>query len=348
MTKQERIFDAIGAADETLLAWTERTAARYTRHWAAWGTAAMAACLALVLLLWGARLKSPVTEQNPPAEPPDAPAVEPDASGAGANAWEEGPRVHLLSFQAPPEEQAQFYLYIDEGVYDTCWQDGVYVIRPKNYPENLPACVMEVSHIDAPPEQAAETVRAGLESRYASVTESGEAGFAWKNPDNTLHYFSASDGLAWDNAQRETFLVDDGQGGVFVVSYEYFMEAAEGHGTLFAGMAATFRVIPAGHAQAWVTDLDNTVEKLAEGVFSGEVEEALLLPNAEVYEYEADTAVDVVIRRMDKAVNSETSPTAAIVTIPYTLSLEEPGGTLEMKLVYEEGSWLAWRIEVEP
>lgn len=348
MTKQERIFDAIGAADEALLAWSERPARYHTRRRAAWGTAAMAACLALVLLLWGTRLESPVAEPDASTAEPSAPAAEPEAPGADRTVWDEAPRVHLLSFQAPPEEQAQFYLYIDEEVYDTHWQDGVYVIQPRNYPESLPPCVMEVSHIDAPPESAAEAVRAGLESRYASVTESGEADFAWKNPDNTLYYFMASDGLAWDDAQRETFLVDDGQGGVFVVSYGYFMEAAEGHGTLFAGMAATFQVIPPGHAQAWLTELDDTVEKLAEGVFSGEVEEALLLPDAEVYEYHADTAVDVVIRRMDKAVNSETSPTAAIVTIPYTLSLEEPGGTLEMKLVYEDGSWLAWRIEQEP
>lgn len=204
--------------------------------------------------------------------------------------------------------------------------------------------------MDAPPEQAAEAGRAGLEGRYASVTEIEEAAdeIAWKYPADTLYYFSASDGLAWDDAQRETFLVDDGQGGVFVVSYGYFMGAAEGHGTYFAGMAATFHAIPAGHAPAWMTELDGTVEKLTQGVFSGGLEEALLLPGTEADKYDPGMAGDVVIRGIDKVVNHETSPTAAIVTIPYSLSPGEPGGTLEMKLIYEAGRWLAWRIELEP
>lgn len=337
MTKQERIFDAIGGVDETLLARSEEAAPRHTRRWAAWG-AALAACLALVLL-WGMRPKAPVTE-------PDAPAVEPDVPGVGANIWDGGPRVHLLSFRYTVEEQARFYLYIDEEVYDASWRDDVFVIRPKKPLENLPACVMEVSHMDIGPEQAAEAVRADLESRYASVTEMEEptAETAWKFPDSALRYYVASDGLAWDDAQREAFLVDDGQGGVFLVSYGYFMEATEGHGALFAGMAATFRGIPAGHVPAWMTELDDTVEKLTRGVFSGEVEDALLLPGAEVDQYGAGEAGGVVIRGMDKAVNRETDPTAAVVTVPYSLSLEEPGGTLEMKLIYKEGRWLAWRI----
>lgn len=342
MTKAERIFDAIGGADELLLARSEGTVRRPARRRAAWA-AAMAACLALVLLLWEAQPKSP-------APKPDAPAVGTDFQGIGANIWEEGPRIHLLSFQLPPEEQARFYLYIDEEAYDAGWQDNTFVIRPRKAPESLPPCVMEVSHMDGPPEQAAETVRADLESRYASVTEIEEEAtdIAWKYPANTLRYYVASDGLAWDDAQRETFLVDDGQDGVFVVSYGYFMEAAEGHGTYFAGMAAAFRAVPAGHTPAWMAELDDTVEKLMRGVFSGEMEEALLLPGAEADKYDAGTAVDVVIRRIDKVVNHETAPTAAIVTIPYSLSPEEPGGTLEMKLIYEEGRWLAWRIGLEP
>lgn len=340
MTKQERIFDAIGGADELLLARSEGTARRHTRRrtaWAAWG-AAMAACLALVLLLRETR--------------PESPAAEPDIPAIDLDIWEEGPRLHLLSFQIHPEEQAQFYLYVDEERYDACWQDGIYVVRPEKSPENLPPCVMEVSHMDAPPEQAAKTVREELESRYASVTELGEAAAetAWKYPANTLYYFSASDGLAWDDAQRETFLVDDGQGGVFVVSYGFFLEAAEGHGTYFAGMAAAFRAIPAGHAPAWMAELDDTVERLTRGVFSGRMDdiEDLLLPGAEADKYGAGQTHGVVIRRIDKVVNHETAPTAAIVTIPYSLSPEEPGGTLEMKLVYEEGRWLAWRIGLEP
>lgn len=343
MTKQERIFDAIGGADEALLARSERPLRRPVRRWGAWG-AAMAACLALSLLLWGAR-------PRPPAAETDAPAVGPDASSIDVNIWDEGPHIHLLSFQVPPEERAQFYLYVDEDVYDAGWQDDVFMIQPKNPLENLPACVMEVSHMDAPPEQAAEAVHEDLAGRYASVTEIKEATeeIAWKLPAGTLRCFAASDGLAWDDAQRETFLVDDGQGGVFVVSYGYFMEAAEGHGTLFAGMAATFRAIPAGHAPAWMTELDDTVERLMKGVFSGDMEDTadLLLPGAEVEKYNAGEAGGVVIRRIDKVVNHETAPTAAIVTIPYSLSPEEPGGTLEMKLIYEQGRWLVWRIGLE-
>lgn len=74
MTKQERIFDAIGGADELLLARSERSARRPARRRAAWA-AAMAVCL--VLLLWGAR--------------PKAPEASPDAPNIDVNIWDEGP-----------------------------------------------------------------------------------------------------------------------------------------------------------------------------------------------------------------------------------------------------------------
>lgn len=347
MTKQERIFDAIGGVDEILLARSERTARRHTRRWRVWG-AAMAACLALILLLWGMKPQFAVVK-------PDAPVVEREVSVIDMNIWDDGPRLHLLSFQVPLEKQSgpQFYLYVNEEDYNASWQDSVYVIQPKKTLEDLPACVMDISHIDTAPEQAAEAVRANLESRYTSVVEIEEITdeIAWKFPANTLCCFVSSDGLAWDDAQRETFLVNDGQGGAFIVSYGYFMEAAEGHGTRFAGMAATFQVIPKGHAAARMTELDDTVEKLTRGIFYGGMEEVedLLLPTAEVDRYDAGIADDVVIRRIDKVINHETAPTAAIVTIPYSLSPEEPGGTLVMRLIYDESSnlWLAWRIGLE-
>ena len=357
MTKQERIFDALGGVDEMLLARSEQTVQYHRPRWVAWGTA-MAACLALTLLVWGVHPKSPAAETDTPVTDAETGipiiSAEPDTAMIGEESWNEGPRIHLLSFKVPMEEQSgpQFYLHIDEEGYYTCWKDGVYVVQPRKSLENLPSCVMEISHIDTAPEQAAQTVRTDLESRYASVTEVAQVTdeIAWKFPANTLNYFVASNGTDWADAQRETFLVNDGQGGVFVVSYGYYMEAAEGHGTRFAGMAATFQAISTDDVPARIVQLDDTVEKLMRGVFYGEMEEAadLLLHAAEI-DIIADMADDVVIRRIDKVLNHETAPTAAIVTIPYTLSPEEPGGTLVMKLSYEEStdSWLAWRIELE-
>ena len=356
MTRQERIFDAIGGVDARLLERSERTARRRKRHWGVWGTA-LAACLALALVLWGKLPESPVMDPDAPvidAEPGVEPPT-PSVPVIDMADWADGPRVHLLSLRVPSDGLAgpQFYLYLDEESYYTCWQDGTYVIRPVNTPENLPECVMEVFHMGADPAQAAGMVSADLQSRYAYVTEIDGTtdDVSWKMPAGTLYYFVSSDGMEWDDAQRETFLVDDGQGGVFVVSYAYFTEAAEGHGTRFAGIAATFRAVPPDGRPEWMSVLDDTVERLMEGVFSGDMDGVadLLLPSAEVDGYDAGEADDVVVRSIDKVVNDEDAPTAAIVTVPYSLSPEEPGGTLVMELAYDEAGsrWLAWRIVLE-
>lgn len=354
MTEQERLFIAIGGVDGSLLARSERKTRSHPRRYLAWGGAA-AACLVLALLLWDRLPGSPAVEPDGGSQvgvqaPAHRPVIGPDA-------WTGGGGAHFLSLRIPMEERSspQFYIYVDEESYYTCQQDGVYAIHPrKAFPEGMdvPECVMEVSHMDAAPERAAETIQRELERAYVSVErlESGRTGQAEKFPAGTLACFVASDGLEWDDAQRRVLLVDDGQGGVFVLDYRYFMEATEGHGVLFEGMAATFRAVPAD-APAWLTGLDSAVERLMEAVFSGRMEDAadLLMPDAEVDRYSAGEGERVVVRGMDRLVNDEAAPTAAIVTIPYTLGTEEPGGTLVMELARAQGGggWLAWRIGLE-
>lgn len=54
---------------------------------------------------------------------------------------------------------------------------------------------------------------------------------------------SARDGLDWDSLCVDVRVIDDSQGGVYVLTAQYFMEAAEGHGARFSAMMDTFRLL---------------------------------------------------------------------------------------------------------
>ncbi len=56
-------------------------------------------------------------------------------------------------------------------------------------------------------------------------------------------YLRADEGTAWDCEVKEVYFVDNGLGGVFVITASYIVEATEGTGARLHSMIETFRVL---------------------------------------------------------------------------------------------------------
>lgn len=358
MSGQERLFRAIGGVDEALLARSEKRTGRRAKRWLGWGTA-LAACLALVLAVWGAQwsrpadppgpvspVDQPPAQENPvelrPLQPPEMP-------------WSpEAGEAHCLSISAETEERAaRFRIYINRESYYSYEQAGVYVIRPLQEPEGTPACRLEIAHMeDVSVDEAMEQVRSGLTGRYAQVEALSGPPNGWYEIDALQDRFLfAGDGEEWDDAQREVWLRPDGEGGVFVLSASYFMEAAEGHGARFADMMTTFQPEAAVGTQDWTTALRETGERLAEAVFAGDLSgaEDLLAEGAEVSGCGEDVSDWVSVASIDCSIpggyTEETA--AATVSVKYRLGAEEPYSRLVMEMRFGDGQWLAERIFIQ-
>ena len=56
-------------------------------------------------------------------------------------------------------------------------------------------------------------------------------------------YLRADEGTAWDCEVKEIYFVDNGLGGVFVITASYIVEAAEGTGVRLHSMIETFKIL---------------------------------------------------------------------------------------------------------
>ena len=332
MKGQERLWIAIGGADEALLARSERRSGGRAGVWLGWGAAA---CLALVLAVWGiqaAPWKTPV--QEAPRDPVETPVQEDPVVlrpvPPPALPWpEEAGEAHYLRIHEEAEEEAaRFSIYINRETYYSYEQAGVYVIRPRQEPEGTPACMLEIAYMaDTGVDEALEQVRAGLAGLYEQVE-------VLSGPPN-----------GWYE------LRPDGEGGVFILSASYFVEAAEGHGARFADMMETFRPETAAGERDWTTALRETGERLAEAVFADDLDRAadLLAEGAEASGWGEDVSEWVSVASIDCAIPGGYTEIAAEaeVSVRFRLGAEEPYSRLVMEMTFTEGRWLAERVRVE-
>lgn len=332
MTKEERLFLAIGAADTALL---ERSGRRRTVPAVRWVLAA--ACL--VLLCTAVLTVRPV--------PP------PDGAQSGSHLVLTGGDagvLHLASIcydtdTTDTKETEDFLLYINEERYYGVWEGGDYVIRPITPPPaDLPDCDLTISHRRGVPlAEAAEAVRADLEAAYSVVS----------SPEEPLDrctfsaYNGTESGAEWDAANACVTLVDDQEGGTFTLTARFFTEAAEGLGAGFAAMSGTFQPVPEGViVPQWMTSLRETVDVLLPAVFSNDWTAAagLLAEDARVSAYQEDVSDQASVSAVDISPDSDEDPSAAAVSVRHRLSGEEPYDLLTIELIQTDGQWKAQRI----
>lgn len=348
MRREERLFLAIGAADPALLERSERRRRPALRRW---GGLAAAACLAVVcaLAVCGTRHAAPAVMPPDVTPPPDAvqPALEPLALTGGDIG-----ELHLVAVHYGPgrdEAADDFVLYINQERYSGAWEGEHYAVRPLvPSPEGLPECSLTVSHRkDASLEAVLAETREALAAEFDMVkdqpkTEGRAALAAWDGDES---------GAVWDAANADVTLVDDRQGGVFILTARYFTEAAEGHGASFADMAASFRpVSPDVAVPAWMASLQEAVDTLLPAAFSDNwtpEAEALLAEGASVDLYGEDVSGDVSVAGVDITADDDQNPASAVVSVRHRLGSEDSMTYVTMCLRYGEGRWLADFIGLE-
>lgn len=360
MKKEERLFIAFSGVDEELLERSEKTA-KHTGRWIAWG-AALAACLAVVLAVHAALPKAP--EVPPPYLVDDLPANPPPAQPGPSHTPAQPSlpaapeKLRCLQAAIPERNIPEFFLWLNEEIYYAHEQNGVYTIRPYDPPqvpdEVLPECKMEIEYMEGGLADAAEAVRARLEGLYESVSEidreSGWDQIGW--PPLPQYYFRADNGIAWNSAQREVWLIPCEEGGVFILSSSYFLEAEEGHGVRFETMVYNFHTRRETDFPAWTESLEDAVQRLTKAVLGNDLSgvEDLLTPDTEllsggedVYAYVSVAGVyydyDVLGPYQE---NPDSTPVSAGVSVKYRLGGEDSYEFLTMQLRYEDGWLLEW------
>lgn len=367
MTKQERLFQAIGGADPALVSRSDKTAPRRAASRRRWGET-LAACFAVVLLaavlVRGGFFRT--GGSSGASEAAGSAAGGTAGSGAPASSFAGGPKpgasggasasagnggalpqgdgeFHLVQLSSPEETAPAFMIYVNQEMYAVSEDAGVFTASPvPDQPEGTPPCRMTIAHLSSvSPAQAAEDTAAELARTYASVSDiqsdSGVKGL----------YLSASDGTAWDDAQAEIWLVEDHRGGVFVLTSAYFTEATEGHGMRFRDMIATFQPVTEAIPQ-WLTELRNTAETVSRAIFADDPAQAAdcLAEGAQVEGYGRDVLAEVSVSSVDCTVDDPQSPETALVHLRFGF-LEDSYDSLTLELIRQADRWLVTWSGVE-
>lgn len=330
MNEQERLFAAIGEALPHLIVRSERR----QNYWIRYSLAA-AACLALMLtagsvFIW--RTETPVVPLAPVEETPGSDTfLPPDGSEIGT--------LRLLSYAPQSQDEAvDFLIYVNEEQFFIREEKGLYSIRSINsLPEYFPECGLDIFHM--PQISASEAKREAkktLAERYAEFIP-GE--------DDASLYLRASNGTEWNSEQAELWFIDDGQGGAFVLTARYFLEAEEGLGMLFRDMASSFRVISLKEAvPEWMRSLYAAADRLFPALLSNDLSSIsdLLAEDAEADAYGENVWANLTVASVDYVLEDDQNPASARVSVKHRLNLEEGESYnyLTMELIRRDDQWL--------
>lgn len=328
MNNQERLFMAIGAAGPELVARSERRRLRWPGY-----VLTAAACLVFVLAL-GRMIESPVFPT------PDGGTLQlPEQSS-------EIGTLRLLSYAPQSEKEAvDFLIYVNEEQYTIQEENGLYSIRSREpLPENVPSCGLDILHLTGTsPNKARDSAAETLQAHCQGLRTEEEAAVL---PGSL--YLRAGNGTEWDAEQTELWFADDGQGGCFVLTARYFLEAEEGIGMRFRDMVSSFRVISPDEAiPEWMRSLYETTDRLFPALLSNDLSGVsdLLTEDAQAEAYGEDVWDNLTVASADYAPDNDQEPSSAMVSVKHRLNQEEGESYnyLTMKLLRQDGNWrLCW------
>jgi len=135
---------------------------------------------------------------------------------------------------------AEYIIYVDETRYKMISGDKADVITTiEPFPEKYPEVTMEIKQVaDQKPEALVKKFEAELKKDFPelraveTVTEPVE-GFL-------LHGLNGSD---WDAKVVHAYVISNGKDGSYIITENYFLEAAEGHGARFHHMLESFEIV---------------------------------------------------------------------------------------------------------
>ncbi len=133
-----------------------------------------------------------------------------------------------------------YVMYYDQERYKVV-EDGQldrYVM--KETAEGIPEVYMEISQdLDNTPEELVAKLEAELKADFSKVDAPEEV----TDPFEALYIHAIDGGTKWNDPVVNYYLVDDTNGGSFVIKTKYFLEAAEGHGARFHSMLKEFTIL---------------------------------------------------------------------------------------------------------
>jgi len=231
-----------------------------------------------------------------------------------------------------------FLLHLDP-TYTLSEKDGKWWLNPVEPPEgNLPWCGMTIEHrpgvsSGTAAEAAAEELRASDFDEVSNIEEDGGV--------LTLH---ASYGTDWDDTQADVWVVDGRDGGCYVLTGHYYLEAAEGHGVRFANMAATFQPVTEDIPD-WLVDLRSIADAVSEANFAGN-----LTPVQDHIAYgvhvEGKGLQGVSVSSIDLSVDDTENPSAAVASVRFR-HLEDSYDYLTIELELVDGGWIVTSMGLE-
>lgn len=137
-------------------------------------------------------------------------------------------------------KDSEYIIYIDEERYKlVSGEDSDIITTKEPLEERYPEVSMEIKQFkDVTPEDMVSTLETELASEYTKVTATETV----TEPVNgyKLHGISGSE---WDSPVTNVYVVDNLNGGSYVITEKYFLEAAEGHGARFYAMLQEFEII---------------------------------------------------------------------------------------------------------
>ena len=137
-------------------------------------------------------------------------------------------------------KNSEYIIYIDEERYKLVQGEESAIITTKEpLEERYPEVSMEIKQVtDMAPQEMVSILEEELSSKYTKMTETESVtepveGFK-------MHGISGSE---WDSPVTNVYVIDNLNGGSFVITEKYFLEAAEGHGARFYAMLQEFKII---------------------------------------------------------------------------------------------------------
>jgi len=347
MKKNERLFLALGAAGEDLLQRSEEAGKRRRGLWT--GVLAAAACLALILTallprLTGGDAGVAPPPDNGPGDPPTA-VVPPDRTlptDPDVSLAPQSPEAvfHFLQYTGEAEVPG-FTIYINEELYTLSEQDGRYVVRPLTPVEipgvELSPCEMWIDHRgDLSLDEAKAALPESWREHYPELS-------GWEDsPLTGGARLCGWNGTDWDSDYMEAFLFEDGEGGVYVLTFTCFTEAVEGHGARFTDMIRTFRPVRRG-VPAWLTELDAAAQAVTRAVLTNNpaAAQGYAAEGADLDGYGEDASPYVSVTAFHYTVDDVQAPSTAVVSVQCRTDLEESYDFLTIQMQYQDGQWKA-------
>ena len=142
-----------------------------------------------------------------------------------------------------------YAMYVDEARYVVEKGAEVDRIYPKDYPEDYPPVEMQIWQVeDVSVEEMTSTIFEQLKSTFDNIEDAEEVTFAHASGEKLVAFNGDLNGdkdtmPQWDDEVIVVYVLDNTNGGVFVVRTLYFVEASEGHGARFEQMLDQFEII---------------------------------------------------------------------------------------------------------